>query len=205
VIDFYLVQHGEKAGDGDDPELSPRGIRQTEQVAAYVQGEAITRLVSSPLRRAHETAQVIARVLNLPVGIDARLRERMNWGGSAAPQTREAFLAEWVYATQHRDFQPLAGDSSRHAGDRLLALLAELAEQYPGERVALVTHGGVTLDVLRNLFSDEYLRALHPTLIETGPAGGAITHLTRYGSQYELRALCATAYLAASDETAHRP
>jgi broad specificity phosphatase PhoE len=205
VTDFYLVQHSEKAGAAGDPGLSPRGMRQAEQVAAFLQRAAITRLVSSPLRRARETAQVVARVLNLPVAIDTRLRERMNWGESAIPQTRAAFLADWVYTTQHRDCQPQSGDSSRRAGDRLLALLEKLAGQYSGERVALVTHGGVTVDALRNLFADEYLRALHPTLIETGPAGGAITHLTKCGSKYELRALCATTHLAAADETAHRP
>jgi Histidine phosphatase superfamily (branch 1) len=57
-------------------------------------------LYSSPLRHARETADPIARAAGLPVRIDSRLRERLNWDGT---QTFDAFLADWDRSTQDRD------------------------------------------------------------------------------------------------------
>ncbi|MBO0785297.1 MAG: histidine phosphatase family protein [Actinobacteria bacterium] len=48
-------------------------------------------LYSSPLRRARETADLIAAVIGLPVQLDAGLSERMNWDGSGS---YEDFAAE---------------------------------------------------------------------------------------------------------------
>jgi broad specificity phosphatase PhoE len=61
-------------------------------------------LVSSPLRRSRETAQIIASRTGLPVEEDARLRERMNWDGS---QRIEEFLADWAASVKDRDSSPL--------------------------------------------------------------------------------------------------
>ena len=48
-------------------------------------------LLSSPLRRAWETAAAIAAATGLRVQLDDRLRERLNWEGT---QTFEAFPAD---------------------------------------------------------------------------------------------------------------
>ena len=138
MISYYLVQHGEKVNHPGDPPLSAVGLAHARLTALYLRDRHITRLFSSPLRRAVETAHVLADTLGLLVGIDDRLRERMNWGASPEPQTLESFLAEWARASVERDFRPAAGDASHAAGARLLALLDELAGRCDGERVALV-------------------------------------------------------------------
>jgi broad specificity phosphatase PhoE len=56
-----------------------------------------------------------------------------------------------------RDWTPADGESSRQAGTRLQAFLADLADT-PGP-VAAVTHGGITVDLLRNLLGDDAVPA----------------------------------------------
>lgn len=124
---------------------------------------------SSPLRRARETAAFIASRTGLPVQEDARLRERINLDTS---QTAEDFLRDWAASVRDRDFLPASGDSSRAAADRLRACLLDLAGA-PGP-VALVTHGGVTVDLLRTLTGDNAVPAV---LMRDGVPSCAITTL----------------------------
>jgi len=179
-------------------------VAQARLTARYLATRRIELLYASPLRRARQTAAMIADALGLAVRVDDRLRERMNWGDSSAPQTRDDFLAEWARATRDRDFAPRSGDSSRATGQRVLSLLDEVAQR-GGETVALVAHGGVTVDLLRNLFPDDVLKARYPDadIITHGVPGCAVTHLVRHGDTYDLRTLASVAHLPVSLHTDH--
>jgi len=169
VTVFHLVQHAEKRREPGDPGLTGRGRRQAAATAEWAWQAGVRALFSSPLRRARETAQPIASRTGLPIREDARLRERMNREGA---QRLDQFLAEWATAVRDRDFVPSSGDSSRGAGERMRACLAELAGE-PGP-VAVVTHGGATVDLLRTLLGD---RAVPAELMEQGVPSCAITTL----------------------------
>lgn len=86
----------------------------------------------------------------------------------------EDFLKDWAAATEHRDLVPACGDSSRAAAERLRACLTDLTEG-PGS-IALVTHGGVTVDLLRTLIGD---RAVPNELMQHSVPSCAITTLDR--------------------------
>ncbi|HEX7996327.1 MAG TPA: histidine phosphatase family protein, partial [Streptosporangiaceae bacterium] len=83
----YLVQHAEKAAGPGDPGLTAVGREQASVAARLFAGRDVLRVYSSPLRRAAETAEVIAAGLGLNVALDARLRERVNWDGERTFQT----------------------------------------------------------------------------------------------------------------------
>jgi broad specificity phosphatase PhoE len=201
MIEFLIVQHAEKdptAANQADPGLTERGRMQAQATEAHLRGAGVASIHASPLRRTRETAEPIAAALGLAVRLDARLRERMNWGDSPTPQSIEHFLQEWARATQDRDFTPASGDSSRVAGQRFQSLLEDLARlpgQRDGERIVLVAHGGVTADLLRNLFPDEMIRARAPEIIEHGVPSCAITHLIWRDGVYELKQLASVAHL----------
>ena len=165
----HLVQHAEKQPTPGDPGLTERGRAQAALTAHWLRAAGLGALHSSPLRRATETAQFIATATSLPVQLDDPLRERMNWNGS---QPIEAFLAEWARTERDRDFVPASGSSSRQAGERLRAFLREV----PAGLTAMVavTHGGVTIDLLRTLLGDDGLPA---GLLVTGVPACAITTL----------------------------
>jgi broad specificity phosphatase PhoE len=169
VTVIYLVQHGDKVGLPGDPGLTELGQAQAVATAAWLRGVGLQALFSSPLRRARETAAAIAVAAGLPVQVDSRLRERLNWDGT---QTLDAFLADWDRSARDRDLAVGDGESSRSAGDRMRAFLAGLSG-VPGPVVA-VTHGGVTTDLLRTLLGEE---ALPARLLAEGIPPCAITTL----------------------------
>jgi len=163
----YLVQHGDKERLPGDPGLTGLGRRQATRTGRWLRGRGVRALYTSPLRRARETAGCIASVTGLAVQPDARLRERLNWDGSMA---FDAFLALWARTTRDRDLVPEGGEASRQAGARLQAFLADLSGT-PGP-VAVVTHGGITADLLRNLLGDD---ALPPHVLDAGIPPCAVT------------------------------
>jgi broad specificity phosphatase PhoE len=193
--EFYLIQHGEKVVGPGDPPITRRGRCQAHRTAHALRHCGIRHLFSSPHRRARQTAQPLADVLCLPIAIDARLRERMDWGDGPSTQTLDEFLTDWEHASRDRDFIPRSGDSSHQTGRRMLALLEEIATNNPGEAAALVTHGGATVDLIRDLVGDAYVTACAGDLIRNGPASCAITHLSRGDNGYILRALASVAHL----------
>lgn len=205
VVDFYIIQHGQKVRVAGDPPLTGTGEAQARRTGAYLRDRAVVAVWSSPLLRASETARLVAEPLGLGVYLDERLRERMNWGDGPAGQTLEQFLEEWTRATEDRDYTPTSGASSRAAGRRFESVLVELSSRYPGQAVAIIAHGGVTIDLLRNVFSDRRLRELDPELIEAGMPSCAITHLARDPDGYALRALASVGHLADGEAVVHRP
>lgn len=168
VTTAYLVQHGDKERVPGDPGLTELGKRQAEATARWLRATGLQAVYSSPLRRARETAEPVGSATGLAVQVDSRLRERLNWDGSQAFDT---FLAEWDRSTEDRDLILSNGESSRSAGERLRLFLAGLAG---GGRVAVVSHGGVTIDLLRNLLGDDVLPA---RLMADGIPSCAITTL----------------------------
>ena len=164
---IYLVQHGDKERAPGDAGLTELGRRQAQVTARWLQTMGLHEVHSSPLRRARETAEAIARAAGLTVRVDGRLRERMNWDGT---QPFETFLAEWDHSTNDRDFVPGNGESSRSAGERLRAFLA--AYSGGSGQIAAVTHGGVTTDLLRTLLGDA---GIPPRLLVEGIPSCAVT------------------------------
>ena len=142
-----LIRHGPTSWNASgriqgqtDIELSPRGraeVRRWRLPPAWVQA----RVLSSPLRRARETASILTG--RTPM-LDPRLSE-MNWGRFEGRRLAEvrAQAPDAMAANEARglDFRPPGGESPREVCARLQALLVELAAD-PGPVVA-VCHKGV--------------------------------------------------------------
>jgi len=161
---FYLMRHGNRALTIGDPALSPHGIAQAQATARRLSDKAIAAVYASPLRRARETAEWIARAQRLEVMTDVRLRERMNWG-DVPSQSFDEFIALWAHCTHERDFVPTVGDSARGAGQRIESFVHEMTARYPQGEVVAVLHGGVLADFLVNVFSEAELNRWHPDFI----------------------------------------
>lgn len=71
----HALPHRSEPGQGSDPDLSAEGVEQAARLPDALARFPITRLISSPQRRAIQTAQPVADALGLPVEIDARLAE----------------------------------------------------------------------------------------------------------------------------------
>ncbi len=70
-MQLYLVRHGQSRGnvvtyDLPDGDLTPLGLRQAEETAARLEREGIELIISSPLRRAMQTADALRRRIGVP-------------------------------------------------------------------------------------------------------------------------------------------
>lgn len=156
---FYFIRHGQKQPTIGEPTLTPLGHDQAKATAQYLKQFPIQRIIASPSLRTQQTAEHIAEQLQLSFDTHQLLRERANWGDDPR-QTFEQFLEMWTVATHDREYQPPVGDSSKAAGERLEKVVEELRHSTEPQHIALVTHGGVIADFLRNIFGDESLQEL---------------------------------------------
>ncbi len=80
---LILIRHGETywnkerriQGGSSDTELSEVGLKQANLLTSFLKGENVSVIVSSPLKRALDTAKAIASQHKIPVEIEAGLKE----------------------------------------------------------------------------------------------------------------------------------
>ncbi|GAA4743825.1 hypothetical protein GCM10023350_30690 [Nocardioides endophyticus] len=136
-----------------DVKLSPTGRDQADAVAAWVSGldeaELPSTVLSSPYRRAAETAERAMRKRGIEVVYDERLRERdlgifdgLTGYGIRAQHPDEAArrkkLGKFYY-------QPPSGESWADVVLRVRSLLADLRHGYDDEHIWMFTHQAVIM------------------------------------------------------------
>jgi broad specificity phosphatase PhoE len=165
----YLIQHADKLRLPGDPGISELGRTHAERTGVWARHAEIRRIYCSPLLRSRQTAQTIADAIGTAPVIDQRATERMNWDGRVP---FAVFNAEWAKTVEDRAYAPATGDSSSAAARRLYAMVCDVAAT--DDPVAIVTHGGVTVDLLRTLLGDD---AIDRELLTNGVPSCAITAL----------------------------
>src|SRR5258706_3010578 len=193
---YYLIRHGLKTSQAGDPDLTKEGRIQAEKTAKYLQAIGVSKIISSTYKRTLETANIIDHVLCVGIEQDDMLRERMDWG-SARCQTLEDFLKEWEYSDLNRHFKPKAGKSSFEAGGEVLGLLKKISKNLitNNNNIAIITHGGVVIDLLRNLFPDSEIEKRKPGIINGKVEECSITVLEQKGDTFILKSLASTEHL----------
>jgi broad specificity phosphatase PhoE len=143
---LILVRHGRPDEGGaespNDPPLNEDGRRQAQAVARLLGSEGITRIVASPLRRAWETAEPLARTLALPVETIDLWAEADR--ATSRYRSTETLRAEGGEAWSRFLADPiryLGGDPASFRDGVLAALGATVAKEPPTARVVVFTHG----------------------------------------------------------------
>ncbi len=144
-----LLRHGEtELGAGFrgslDDALTETGWAQMQ--AALVGGGPWDRLVSSPLQRCARFAERLAEQSGLPLALEPGLQELHfgDWEGRTALELmvdHEQALGQ--FWNDPYGFTPPNGEPVEAFSVRVLDALARLQAAHAGERVLLVTHGGV--------------------------------------------------------------
>jgi broad specificity phosphatase PhoE len=145
-----------------DEELTAEGRAQAAEAAEQLDGSWL-KIFSSPLRRAAETAEIIARRHPRPLILDPNLRER-NFG-SLHGRTWAEIEAETGRDLRHLDielmqydYRPWGGECVAQVIARVRAFLRSLESER--QDVLVVTHGGV-IKILYSLLESE---PRHPIL-----------------------------------------
>ena len=147
---ILLARHGETDWNREgrfqghaDPPLNRTGRAQAVDLSVALMAEQLAAVYSSPLRRALETAEVLAASHGLePVPVDdLREVDVGSWSGLTRAEVEERFpaqFARWLdYGQGWED-----GETYEEMGRRAVDALLRLAAAHDGERVLAVTHGG---------------------------------------------------------------
>jgi broad specificity phosphatase PhoE len=197
---LFLIRHGEAAMPDErgrilnysDAPLTPRGRAQARRMAEVLEGIEVDAVVSSDLERARETARIVAGG-RAPVLSDRRLREvdlgdydGMTFAGVAEVDPRfvswpgVAFYGRLARAGYHvpADLAFPAGESARTMTARLVPGLVDLATEWAGRTVAVVSHGWAIQGLLCHITAIDvagYFRFTYAnastTLVEVDGAG----------------------------------
>lgn len=148
---LYLVRHGEadanrdgRIGGWSPTPLTELGRRQAERAAAELARRAPTRLVTSDLPRARQTAEPIALATGLAPELEPGLRERSLGvlDGLSFAEARDRHPALWQRMTaRDPDAVPEGGETADAVHGRVATAIARLVHDHAGERIAVVTHG----------------------------------------------------------------
>lgn len=196
---LILLRHGQTelsverrySGHGD-PELTELGQKQAAAAAraleARLSGQGVEPAVvlSSPLRRARQTAAAVAET----TGADLEVRDGLietdfgGWEGLTFTEARERdpeLHGRWLGSA---DVEPPGGESFRAVGERVEAERARIVEEFAGRTVVLVSHVTPIKMLLRTALGagDEVLYRMHLDLAclniaDFYPDGGASVRL----------------------------
>ena len=130
-----------------DISLSQQGKTEAEQLAKLLSGLGINFIVSSDLKRASETAEIVNTLLAVPLQLEMKLRECSfgkiegltkqqaieQYGPSMAPNLEDQYRAY--------DFRPFGGEHRDGVLERHIEALASIGGAKPESTVLLVGHG----------------------------------------------------------------
>jgi 2,3-bisphosphoglycerate-dependent phosphoglycerate mutase len=158
-ITIFFLRHGRSLGDdtgvheGDfDTPLTARGREQAERRAQIWQTRHITfdRILSSPLQRAQETAEILANMLGIPVELDSLWMEMDN--GPLAGLSYADAEQRYPWPTFRNPYEPFfeTGESTWEIQSRSTRAVEMVIRRGPG-RYLVVTHGGILNAALRHI------------------------------------------------------
>ena len=189
---ILLARHGETDWNREgrfqgwaDPPLNATGRAQAVDLSVALMAEELATVYSSPLRRAYETAEVVAASRGLePVTIEA-LREVDvgSWSGLTREEIEQRFpdqYAKWLDYGQGWD----DGETYEAMAERVVGAVLELALVHDGERILAVSHGGplraVSAFADRVTYAESRRRSpvvANAAVVEFAVEGGALRQL----------------------------
>lgn len=158
MVAITFVRHGltdhnlEKRAQGHTQNpLNETGRAQAALVAKRLSEEPWDVFISSDLRRARETAEIISAATGKPVDFfDERLREMDR--GKIADTTEAERIERWGIHWRQLDMGQETHESMRARGR---SFAQDIASRYAGHKVLVVTHGYFLGQLLKELMQDE--------------------------------------------------
>lgn len=153
-----IVRHGEtdsnKAkklmGCRIDEPLNTEGVRQAHELAEKIKENSFDVIFTSPLKRAKQTAEIIADKVKAPVVERKEIVER-DFGSLSGKSWDEMMdeiksgndnLKELDFEQKY-DYRPYGGECSDGVERRLFKFVRDLKENYSDKKVLVVAHGGI--------------------------------------------------------------
>ena len=144
------MRHGETDWNRDnrfqghaDPPLNETGRAQARALASTFSSQTFAAAYTSPLRRAAETAAILAGELGLEPRADESLKEVDvgSWSGMTRTEVEYRFpigFARWLEYGHGWD----DGETYDELGARVVSGLVRIGHEHDGKDVLAITHGG---------------------------------------------------------------
>jgi probable phosphoglycerate mutase len=158
-----LVRHGLPAGHlVVDPGLGAVGVEQAHRLAAWLSWDPPAAVVSSPYRRAYETAEIIAERIGHTVQHNRDLRE---WSSGSPHYVLPEMLADTERGAafaegRFDDFVP-PHDTGR-LRSRMIGVVTQIGRDWPGATVVAVSHGGAINNLLAHIIGGRSVFFVNP-------------------------------------------
>jgi len=143
-LTVLLVRHAESVAPGISGfdeftrPLTPKGIRDAQQLRDAYTTTRIDAAYSSPYIRARQTIEPIAQARGLSIDTIEDLRERL-LSPVDLPDWQTHLRRSW----QNFDYAPPGGESGRIAQARVVRVLDTIASRYSSGTVILASHGNL--------------------------------------------------------------
>jgi uncharacterized phosphatase len=150
-----IVRHGETDWNAqgrlqgrEDIELNEAGRQQALKIAGYLSGEHWDVIVSSPLKRAYETARIVANILSISkIETEEKITER-DYGEASGlwPEERRKRFPDSIPGQE--DFEMLR--------QRAMLGLEKIVNDHTGKKIVVISHGALTNSILYTLSGGEF-------------------------------------------------
>lgn len=148
---IYVIRHGQtnwnlegRIQGKTDIELNAEGKKQAEEVRKYIKKYNIDLIISSPLKRARKTAEIINEELNCDIIFDKSLEERSY--GSFEGKIRKLVNDQIINSDELNNYKiNLKYEGIEPIYDlcnRVWTLLDNIKRKYNDKNILLVSHGG---------------------------------------------------------------
>lgn len=163
---FLVIRHGQSevtdrlSGRAPDIHLNREGRKQAEDLSIMIEKYPLDYIISSPIQRTIETAEIIAARFNKAVIIDDSFIEIDfgEWTGLTWKELDQ--LKAWNYFNNFRSNTRIpGGELFTEVQSRMINGVKKLAYEYPGKTIAIVSHG----DPIKALFM--YFLGIPPDFI----------------------------------------
>lgn len=147
-MSIYVIRHGKtdwnlecRIQGKTNTSLNEIGINQAEEVREKLESKKIDLIISSPLDRTRQTAEIINKNMKLPIKYNENLMER-NFGIYEGKNSKE--IEDWKeFLKYHENKEIEEGEKIQDFFGRVFNSLSEIEKEYKDKNVLLVTHGGV--------------------------------------------------------------
>lgn len=147
---LYFARHGKMDATPDTPvspvngeidePLSELGIEQANSLAEQLKDISFNAIITSPLKRAHQTAEIVNKHHNLPIEVDAAWRERVTGGYVNVEDWNNLF--DYDKNIERANVEPL-----NDFFERVYKAIEDLKQKYDDKTILIVAHGGINMAI----------------------------------------------------------
>jgi uncharacterized phosphatase len=154
ITSICLVRHGEtdwnaigKLQGRTDIPLNNKGILQAKECGEFLRTSQWDMIVTSPLLRAKQTAEIISKKVNVSfVEMDDFMERNYGDAEGMTMEERSVAFPNNTYPNQ---------EDRKSLNNRVMSGIEKIKQRYKGSKVLLVAHGAVINAILANLSNGE--------------------------------------------------